>query len=252
MKRRQIFAYGIAVGGTCCSFSVFPQTRPKIFGCVLSEPKAEPYLNRSSEARIFATGQEEIIPRSGDHIFDAALAHTLAHIATTFNVLPGFAYYEDDESHNAYATQAARLKNADGTVLLGTNLLSTILAKKENPDVAVTAICAHEFGHILQMKLGLYKEFSGDATVKRTELQADYFAGYYAGLRKRSNSNYPAAVFALTQFNMGDDKANFEGHHGKPAERGDAVSNGFAASYHQNLSLGAAIEASARYVRAIK
>ena len=252
MIRRQILTHGMAMGAFCCIAHAHSQVHPRIFGCVLSKPKAGSFLNRSTEARVFATGQEEIIPKSGDPIFDAALARTLADIAITFEVLPGFAYYEDDESHNAYATPVARLKNADGTVLFGTNLLRTVLSTKENPDVAVTAICAHEFGHILQMKLGLDKKFAKEPTVKRSELQADYFAGYYAGLRKRSNPNYPAAVFALTKFNMGDDRIAFEGHHGKPAERGEAVSKGFTASYYDNLSLSAAVEASMNYVMAIK
>ena len=252
MNRRQALTRGIALGGFCCSLHAQPVARPRIFGCVLPGPKAGAYLDRSTEARVFATGQEEIIPKSGDPIFDAALARTLAHIATTFDVLPGFAYYEDDESSNAYATPVARLRNIDGTVLFGTNLLKTILSAKESPDVAVTAVCAHEFGHILQMKYKLDKQFAGDPTVKRTELQADFFAGYYAGLRKRSNPSYPAAVFALTQFNMGDDRTTFEGHHGKPEERGEAVAKGFTASYQQGLSLSAAIEASKSHVMAIR
>ena len=252
MKRRQVLSHGIAMAGLCCSLHAHPNARPRIFGCVLPQPQAGTYLNRSTEARIFATGQEEIIPKSGDALFDAALALTLAHIANTFEVLPGFAYYEDDEASNAYATSAARLRNADGTVLFGTNLLKTILSNKENPDVAISAVCAHEFGHILQMKHKLDRPFAGDQTVKRAELQADFFAGYYAGLRKKANPDYPAAVYALTQFNLGDDKTSFEGHHGRPAERGEAVSKGFEASFNQNLTIGAAIEASARYVAGIK
>jgi hypothetical protein len=252
MNRRQFLAQGIAVGGLCCNLHAQPLSRPKIYGCVLPVPQAGSFLDHSSNSRIFATGQEEIISKSGDPLFDTALAQTLAHIATVFEVLPGFAYYEDDESKNAYATEAARLRNADGTVLFGTNLLKSILSTKESPDAAVTAVCAHEFGHILQMKHRLDKQFTADSTVKRAELQADFFAGYYAGLRKRSRKNYPAAVFALTQFNMGDDRTTFEGHHGKPYERGQAVSAGFESSYNQNLSLSEAIEASKRFVTGIK
>lgn len=240
------------MAGMCCGLPSHSSARPRIFGCVLPEPSAASYLNHSTNARVFATGQEEILPNSGDALFDEALAHTLAHIANTFSVLPGFAYYEDDESKNAYATSAARLRNVDGTVLFGTNLLKTTLASKENPDVAVTAVCAHEFGHILQMKHGLDKQFAGDPTVMRSELQADFFAGYYAGLRKRAAPAYPAAVYAATQFNLGDDRTTFEGHHGRPAERGRAVSEGFQASFGQNLPLAAAIEAATRFAAAIK
>src|SRR5262249_35993307 len=40
---------------------------------------------------------------------------------------------------------------------------------------------------------------AGQSTVKRSELQADYFAGYFAGHRKRERPTYPAAVVALAQ-----------------------------------------------------
>ena len=252
MKRRELLAQGIALGSCCCGVHSAGQPRPRIFGCVLPVASAGPFLDRSSESRLFVTGQEEIIPKSGDPLFDAALARTLAHIATTFEVLPGFAYYEDDEARNAYATRVPRLTNADGTVLFGTNLLKSIMIAKENPDVAVAAICAHEFGHVLQIKLGLDQNFAREPTVKRSELQADFLAGYYAGLRKRANPDFPAAVFALTQFNLGDDRTTFEGHHGKPEERGAAVTNGFLASYQQRLQVSAAVEASTHYVMAIK
>lgn len=252
MRRRLALTGALVCSCLCSGTEAQVAARPRIFGCVLPASKSGFFLKRSTEARVFATGQEEIIPKSGDPLFDAALARTLAHIANIFDVLPGFAYYEDDESHNAYATHVPRLVNADGTVLFGTNLLKALLSGKESPDVAVTAICAHEFGHILQMKHGLDKRFAGDPTVKRTELQADFLAGYYAGLRKRSDPDYPAAVFAVTQFNMGDDRISFEGHHGRPAERADAVSRGFAVAYQDRLRAAEAIEASTRYAMALK
>lgn len=254
MRRRQLLAgAGIALGGYCCGAHAATENRKRIFGCVLPVPESGAYLDRSTKAKVYVTGQEEIISKSGDPIFDSALALTLAHIADTFNVLPGFAYYEDDEAQNAYATQAVRLANADGTVLFGTNLLKKLLSGKDNPDVAVAAVCAHEFGHVVQFKLGLDKKVGADQpTVKRVELQADYLAGYYAGLRRRSNPNYPSAVFALTQFNHGDNRTTFEGHHGTPEERGQSVAKGFEASYQRRLPVAAAIEESTRYVMAIK
>jgi hypothetical protein len=37
---------------------------------------------------------------------------------------------------------------------------------------------------------------SGQSTVRRVELHADFLAGYFAGIRKRSRESYPAEVFA--------------------------------------------------------
>jgi len=143
--------------------------------------------------------------------------------------------------------------NADGTVPFGTNLLKTMMAGKDNRDVAVTAVCAHDFGHVLQFKHKLDQQLrAGQPTVKRVELQAGYFAGYYAGLRKRAYPNYAAAVFAMIQFNQGDNRTTFEGHHGTPQERGDLVSNGFEAAYRRGLSLGEAIAEGTRYVVALR
>lgn len=254
MQRRQWLAHaGALMGGACCGCGPVRAQPHRIFGCVLPAAQSATYLDRSTKPKLYVTGQEEIIHKSGDSVFDAALARTLAHIAKVFEVLPGFAYYEDDEAHNAYATSAVRLVNADGTVLFGTNLLKTIMRAKEAPDVAVTAVCAHEFGHVLQFKLGLDKRIgAGQPTVKRVELQADYLAGYYAGLRKRSNPNYPAAVVALTQFNQGDHRTTSESHHGTPQERGQAVSVGFEASFKRQLTLAAAVEESTRYVMAMR
>jgi hypothetical protein len=96
-----------------------------------------------------------MIPRSGDKDFDYALAQTLAKISTAFDVLPGFAYYDDYDGKNAYATPTARLSRADGTVLFGQGMLTELRASPDHPEIAVTAVCAHEFGHILQYKNNL-------------------------------------------------------------------------------------------------
>jgi len=240
-----------ATGMGLCGFCRAHAAPPTIFGCILPPARAGYFLDRSTRAERYITGQEPIVKKSNDRDFDFALAQTLAKIASVFEVLPGFAYYEDVEAQNAYATPAVKLNNADGTVLFGQNLLQSVLAQRDNPDVAAAAICAHEFGHILQFKHGLEKVVgAGQKTVKRAELQADFFAGYFAGVRRREKPTFPAAVFAATQFNLGDEQVGSPGHHGTPAERGDAVSEGFNASYRLGLNIAAAIERSTNYVMA--
>lgn len=252
-SRRKVVGAGVgavlSAGALPCVCHAQPARSQPIFGCMLPASRAPAYLDKSTAPRLYITGEEPIVSRSGDKDFDYALAQTLAKISTVFNVLPGFAYYEDVESLNAYATSRVRLNNADGTVLFGQNLLRQILATKDNPDVAVAAVCAHEFAHILQFKHGLNQVvLAGQRTVKRIELQADYLAGYFAGVRKRERPSFPAAVFALTQFNLGDSNVNHESHHGTQEERGKAVSEGFAAYYSKNMTIAAVIEASTKYV----
>ena len=91
-------------------------------GCMLLEAYAPQFMETSNGQQLFATGTEAVIGSSGDRDFDFALAQTLARIADLFDVLPGFGFYDDYESKNAYATKAVRAKNADGTVLFGQRL----------------------------------------------------------------------------------------------------------------------------------
>ena len=210
---------------------------------------ASPFLETSYGEQLFATGTESVIGSSGDRDFDFALAQTLARVSDLFDVLPGFGFYDDYDGKNAYATRAVRAGRAQGTVLFGQRLLKDLLSEHESPDAAVAAVCAHEFGHILQFKRNLDRLVGADQpTVKRVELQADYFAGFFAGTRKLQKPDFPAAVFAVTQFNMGDTRIDHEGHHGTPEERGAAITAGFNAAFRNRMDLASAIDASIRYV----
>jgi hypothetical protein len=227
---------------------------------MLADDEADQYLATSTDEHLAPstdelltyTGKEPIIASSGDREFDYALAQTLSRIADTFRVLPGFAYFDDFEGANAYATAIARMKRADGTVLFGQRCLKATLAQPDNPDVGVTAICAHEFAHILQFKLNLRKKLlEGQTTVKRMELHADYLAGYYAGTWKLKKPDYPAAVFASTQFDWGDRKVNNPKHHGTPDERAAAVVRGFEVAYRERHNLAEAVQIGMNYVSSL-
>jgi hypothetical protein len=224
---------------------------------VLADDEADQFLATSTDEHLAPnsdllltyTGKEPIISNSGDREFDYALAQTLSRIADTFQVLPGFAYFDDFEAPQAYAIPIARLKRADGTVLFGQRLLKVTLAQPDNPDVGVAAICAHEFAHILQFKLNLTKKLrEGQTTVKRSELHADYLAGYYAGTWKLKKPDYPAAVVAATVFDHGDRKVNNPKHHGTPDERAAAVVRGFEVAYRERHNLAQAVQIGINYV----
>jgi predicted metalloprotease len=166
-----------------------------------------------------------------------------------FQVLPGFAYYDDYDGMNAYASTAVRMQRADGTVLFGSRLLQRMMSGKDNPDVAVTAVCAHEYGHILQFKRGLAAQLrAGQTTVKRQELHADFLAGYYAARRKQEKRDYPAAVYAVTLHGLGDHAVDRRNHHGTPEERAAAIVEGFKVGYEQNRGLDDAVDIGMRYV----
>jgi hypothetical protein len=219
------------------------------FGCVLSPDEAEPFLATASALQLYITGKEPIIANTGNRDFDYALAHTLSRLTDTFGVLPGFGYYDDFDGENAYATTVRRMSRADGTVLFGKRFFLSLMSQPEHPDVVVTGVCAHEYAHILQFKLGLIRRLdAGRRTVKRSELHADYLAGFYAGARKLQKPDYPAAVFATDAYAAGDYDANDPEHHGTPEERAAAVVRGFEVAFRERRSLSDAIQIGINYV----
>jgi len=216
---------------------------------MLSPDEAERIFARSTEQQLFFTGNEPVIISSGNRDFDYALAQTLSRITDTLGVLPGFGYFDDFEGENAYATSASRLGRADGTVLCGKRFFIHTMSELDHPDVALTAVCAHEFGHIVQYKRGFFQALrAGQPTIKRVELNADFFAGVYAGMRKLQKPDYPAAVFASKQYSHGDYLINSPGFHGTPDERAAAVVRGFEVAYRERRTLSDAIQIGINYV----
>jgi predicted metalloprotease len=141
------------------------------------------------------------------------------------------------------------MARVDGTVLFGQRYLKKWLAWPEQPEVAVTAVCAHEFGHILQYKLRLESILrAGQPTEKRLELHADYLAGYYAGTLKLKKPGYPAAVFATQKYSSGDWNVNSPTHHGTPDERAAAIVRGFEVAHRERHNLSDAIQIGINYV----
>jgi hypothetical protein len=250
ISRRSFIAgsIGSTIAAYCPVCSAVSLSKKSV-GCFLAPEDFDAIESRATRSTAFASGSEAIIWKSGDNNFDLALAQSLAKIANAFEILPGFAFYDDEDSPNAYATPRTNLDKADGSVFFGLNLLKESMAYKEAPEVAVATICAHEFAHILQYKHGLIAVVNANQrTVKNSELQADYFAGYFTGLRKRDLPTYSAAVAALTQFKFGDTSVTGRDHHGTHAERGAAVARGFEAAYREKKSLNDAIQESTNYV----
>lgn len=219
------------------------------YGCNLTPSEASNILSDKQDAQS-VIGERPMIPNSGDKEFDLALAQTLVRISDCLNVTPSFAYYDDYDGPNAFASPEKRVAGTDGTVLFGQRLLKQLMATAEAPDAAIAGVCAHEFGHILQYKVGLNQILgAGQSTVKRIELNADFFAGYFAGVRKWQQPGFNAAVIALTQFNSGDNMIKHPKHHGTPEERGKAIVRGYQTGHDDRKSLLDAIEIGEKYVR---
>ena len=250
LTRRQVMlggAFTIVCGvGPCCAKD---RRGRHGFGCVLAEDEAEPFLATATGQQAYRTGKESIIASTGNREFDYALAQTLSRLTDLFGVLPGFAYYDDYDGENAYATEVRKMQRVDGTVLYGKRYFLTGMSQPEAPEVVITATCAHEFGHIVQFKHKLIDRLNrGQRTVKRSELHADFFAGYFAGSRKLQKPDYPAAVFATDAFSAGDDDVNDKDHHGTPDERAAAVVRGFETAFRERRTFSDAIQVGINYV----
>lgn len=218
-------------------------------GCMLKDDEADVLFARRVQP--FGPGASPTIVGSGDRELDYALAQTLSRLTDTWNVLPGFAWFDDQAAPNAFATQRRLLARGDGSVLFGRRLLERCLRAREHPDVVVSAVCAHEFGHIAQYKYGLSKRLqAGQSTVKRVELHADFLAGYFAGVRKMERPGFPAAVYAATQYGFGDYRSDNARHHGRPEERAAAIVKGFETAFRDRRSPAEALQIGMRYVGA--
>lgn len=250
LHRRKLIGAGLA-GTAALACACHARGLQRSIGCVLKHEDAHRiFAKKTAPPQVVAPGEDVIIAHTHNRDFDYALAQSLGKISALFGVSPGFAFYDDSESSNAYATQAVRMDRADGTVLFGTTLLAETMRQHDSPEVAVVTICAHEFGHILQFKYGLEERAQNGARgCKRLELQADFFAGYFVGTRRRERPNFPAAVAAMAQYNVGDTDFRSPEHHGTPDERGAAVSLGYQVAYRDNRSLAEAIQISLNYVQ---
>ena len=200
-------------------------------GCCLSAEELN-LVAPPGTAEVFSLTQEEpLIPASGDEVFDRALGRALVRLARTFDVRPGFAYIDDGQSKNAYATPETRIPRTHGTVLFGLNLLREALHMGIGGDIAVLGICAHEFAHIFQFFSHYYRELeSRHHTVKLIELHADYLSGYFIGRLKQDRPSIRLYNFGRLINSIGDTNFNNPSHHGTSEERVRAAETGFRAA----------------------
>lgn len=221
-------------------------------GCYVSDGSLRQKLGSNNSSWSFDLNTDPTFGGSGNKEFDQALAQTLYRLTDLFSILPGFAFFNEDQGPNAFASPSKRLHRSDGSVVFGQQLLKKLMGFAEHPAARVAAVCAHEFGHIVQYKRGIDRVLVGtDGRVKQLELHADYLAGYFAGTRRLARSDFPASTFADAQFNAGDNMISHPDHHGTGEERGEAVSAGYFAAYRHKKTFEDAITAGIDYVKAL-
>lgn len=242
-----VFTTGFGACGACWAKNAGARSR----GCILNAEEAEYYISRISPGEPGFDPDVDIIQRSGDAEFDRALAHSLGHMAQAFRVLPGFAYYRDDDGMNALATEAIYMRRSMGTILFGLEMREFVIGQTDWPIAAMDATNAHEFGHIVQYNRDLIDALSPeDKPPLRGEQMADWLSGYYSAIRKAEEPDYPAQVFIDTQPDFADPPGSRS--HGTADERIAAVAEGFKAFHDRRIDLDTAIDESFRYAMSIQ
>lgn len=190
--------------------------------------------------------------------YQNALAQVLTDISSLLAIDIAFGLYDDrPDNPNAGATNIALMTKfggatpADGTVAIGVELVSQInLRSVANLGPALSAVIAHEAGHIIQFKYIKEQLSRLQHVTISAELHADFVCGYYAAFRKKREPRYPAALQAMTQFRYGDAGLVLV-QHGTPDQRGSAVYAGFLLGQQERLGPADVAEQGLAYIESI-
>lgn len=121
------------------------------------------------------------------------------------------------------AGEANALSLPDQYILFGRNVFWE-RAYATNSYLAPTVVLAHEWGHQVQFNNGWMVRT--EPTVRRTELEADAYAGYYSMLKYSWDPDIVRVLFH-TLYDIGDYHYNSPDHHGTPDQRLSAGSVGY-------------------------
>lgn len=219
--RRRDFVVGITAA-LAVPLPAYPQPL-QVAGCCLSLDAFNAVHGDSN--RLAAMGTPQLIPSCGDRSLDRAIGTTVSRVSGAFDVYPGFGFMANQV--NAFAYPDTLVPGTRGTVYFGLPLLERQLRAAPS-GVAIMGVIAHEFGHIVQFESGMHSRLSrGQATVRLVELHADYLAGFYAGTRARTNTRLRTDDLGDAFLSIGDNQFNNRQHHGTPAERVNALTQGF-------------------------
>jgi hypothetical protein len=95
--------------------------------------------------------------------------------------------------------------------------------QEKDGGISVAGVCAHECGHIYQLKHGIMTDEIGISVL---ELHADFIAGYYIGRRSGYTSDQ-VKTFSASIYKLGDYQYSDPAHHGSPGQRSAAVERGY-------------------------
>lgn len=244
LNRRSLLGTGLVAAAlpVALAAGASAQTAAPSGGCALCQLSGSFFgRNRGS-----TNGRQVRIARSsGDAETDRFLGSALQRLSATFQVSPGFAFFDDGENENAFAARETLLGNGPGTVLMGMKLFGRLMTKVDDGGITVIAVCAHEFGHIYQMYAGYETPLNqlDTRTNKPHELHADFLAGFYLGRRKAEHRQLDLREVGRELHALGDTNYTSRQHHGTPEERVGALAAGFRFGSQGNADIAAAAKA---------
>jgi hypothetical protein len=251
---RRILLSTAAASGCCACWGVehaYSKSLSDVGGCALIGSDADLLDERKIvlSDRSSASDQFRGILRStGNHTLDIAFDRALKRISDTFGVTPGFGFYDDSDSPNAWAMPRSLIPQTAGTILFGRQLFSTLL-DIDDSGISIIQVSAHEFGHIQQYASGKYEQIgAAQPTSKRIELHADFVSGYYLGLLKVGHPDASLWKAGQKIYEFGDYGYNNPRHHGTPEQRVMSAEAGFKLSYFQKKDFDYAFRAGIDYV----
>jgi hypothetical protein len=200
----------------------------------------------------FHIGASPLLNQSGvGRDFDEALGKELVALSREFDETPGFGFYDDSAGHNALASDVTRVEGTSGTIAFGSGLLQGLLTKSDG-DIAIVAVCAHEFGHIHQYQFEVDRELGRDNLPGfATELHADFLAGWYLSrfLERRPSTSLQTVGDHWNSDEMGSTDFSDPGTHGTSRQRVDAIEAGFYFEQESGLDVAEASHNGILYLR---
>jgi hypothetical protein len=204
-------------------------------------------------------GRDRYIRTTGDQTVDRNLDQAMKLVADLFGVTPAFGFYdpkkiydEDDADSwimNAWATQEdTDLPGTKGTVAFGFDLFKRELYQYDSSGSTIMAIIAHEFAHVLQGDRGYLSGLRLGYPMK-SEINADFLAGYFLGTRKREypNLSFQKAGELFIRLGRGSEN-NPRRTHGNSKERLDAAEAGFGFAFRDRKPFEQAVAVGLDYV----
>jgi hypothetical protein len=260
LSRREVGRYSLAAVASAAGATLFPSEAMANVagGCLI---RHEEFVRVRSANTTFGNSHVSLFDRgkhirtTGDLALDRALDAAIKRLSDLFRQVPAFGFYREEDhpdisAMNAFATQEGTdIPGTWGTVGFGVTLFQREMSQFDKSGSTIVAIIAHEFGHIWAMKAGVFGEFiKGQKTVKRSELHADFLAGYFLGIRKRAAPDISLQSAGDLFNRIGDNRIDRYDHHGTPVERVAAAEEGFKVSYLQGRDADYAFAAGREYV----